>query len=31
MKKILKNVLNFLNYEINTKDSWYKRQENYIA
>ena len=31
MKKILKNILNFFNYEITTKDSWYKRQENYIA
>ena len=27
MKKILKSF----NYEITTKDSWYKRQENYIA
>ena len=31
MKKMFKNILNFFNYEITTKDSWYKRQENYIA
>ena len=31
MKKILKKILKYLNYEITSKDSWYKKQENYIA
>ncbi len=31
MKKFLKNFLKYFNYEIISKNSWYKKQENYIA
>ncbi len=31
MKKIIKNILKYFDYEIISKNSWHKRQENYIS
>jgi len=31
MKKIIKKILNNFNFEVVSKNSWYKRQENYVS